>query len=376
MLSRRRLAWLVVSSLLLLTPCLAREVSASVVPAGALLKMEVIVGKSQVITFTENITRVSVTDPAIADVMVASPKQLLVNGKAPGTTSLVVWDSEERPTFYNLVVHTDTSFQQVMLKVRFAEVNRTAMKELGVDFVSTDMDPRIFGEDFQEAVVGSFAGQVTPPSIPLSLTSGVTTYLSLTHPSYGIEAALKALEKKGVVNTLAEPTLVAISGHEAKFLAGGEIPVPILQAGGGGSSVTIEWKEFGVGLKFTPTVVDSGVVSLKVEPEVSTLDWDNGIVLGGYAVPALRTRKAQTTVELRDGQTLVVAGLITREDSKGVSKFPILGDIPILGMLFKSTSFMQNETELVLLVTPKIVGSYSASDVPAWPGTGRASGEE
>jgi pilus assembly protein CpaC len=261
-----------------------------------------------------------------------------------------------------------------MLKVRFAEVNRTALKELGVDFVSTDLNPRIFGEDFQEAVVGSFAGQVTSPSIPLTLTSGVTTYLSLTHASYGVEAALKALEKKGVVNTLAEPTLVAISGHEAKFLAGGEIPVPILQ--GGATGVTIEWKEFGVGLKFTPTVVDSGVVSLKVEPEVSTLDWDNGIVLGGFAVPALRTRKAESTVELRDGQTLVVAGLITREDSKNVSKFPILGDIPILGVLFKSTSFMQNETELVLLVTPKVVGSYSASDVPAWPGTGRASGEE
>ena len=337
--------------------------------------MEVIVGKSQVIGFTENIMRVSVTDPAIADVMVASPKQLLINGKAPGTTSLVVWDSEERPTFYNLVVHTDTSFQQVMLKVRFAEVNRTAMKELGVDFVSTDLNPRIFGEGFKEAVIGSFSGQVNTPTIPLSLGSGVSTYLSLTHESYGIEATLHALERKGIVNTLAEPTLVAISGHQAEFLAGGEIPVPIVQSGTS-NSVTIEWKEFGVGLKFTPTVVDSGVVSLKVEPEVSTLDWANAITVGGFSVPALRTRRAQSTVELRDGQTLVVAGLITREDSKDVSKFPILGDIPILGALFKSTNFSRNETELVLLVTPKVVGSYSASDVPAWPGTGRASGEE
>ncbi|MBN1504300.1 MAG: pilus assembly protein N-terminal domain-containing protein [Candidatus Eisenbacteria bacterium] len=376
MLSRTRVVWLLVLGLLLAAPYVAREVSAAVVPAGPLLKMEVIVGKSQVIAFTENIMRVSVTDPAIADVMVASPKQLLVNGKTPGTTSLVVWDADERPTFYNLVVHTDTSFQQVMLKVRFAEVNRTALKELGVDFVSTDLNPRIFGEDFQEAIIGSFAGQVTTPSVPLTLGSGVTTYLSLTHASYGVEAALKALERKGIVNTLAEPTLVAISGHEAEFLAGGEIPVPIVQAGGAANAVTIEWKEFGVGLKFTPTVVDSGVVSLKVEPEVSTLDWDNGVTLGGYTVPALRTRKAQSVVELRDGQTLVVAGLITREDSKSVSKFPILGDIPILGLLFKSTSFMQSETELVLLVTPKVVSSYSAADVPAWPGTGRASGEE
>ncbi len=373
--SGRRFAWLLVSGLLLMAPYVVRDVSASVTSGGPLLKMEVIVGKSQVIGFTENIMRVSVTDPAIADVMVASPKQLLVNGKAPGTTSLVVWDSEERPTFYNLVVHTDTSFQQVMLKVRFAEVNRTAMKELGIDWVSTDANPSIFGENFKEAVIGSFSGQVTTPSIPLSLGSGVSTYMSLTHQSYGVEATLRALEKKGVVSTLAEPTLVAISGHEAEFLAGGEIPVPIVQAGSA-NSVTIEWKEFGVGLKFTPTVVDSGVVSLKVEPEVSTLDWANAIVLGGYAVPALRTRKAQSTVELRDGQTLVVAGLITREDSKDVSKFPILGDIPIIGALFKSTNFSRNETELVLLVTPKVVGSYSASDVPAWPGTGRASGEE
>jgi pilus assembly protein CpaC len=290
-----------------------------------------------------------------------------------------VWDSEEKPTFYNLVVHTDTSFQQVMLKVRFAEVNRTAMRNLGIDFVSTDVNPRIFGEDFREVVVGSFSGQVATPSIPLSITSGVSTYLSLTHDSYGVATILKALEKKGVVNTLAEPTLVSISGHEAEFLAGGEIPVPIAQQGGGGAggaSITIEWKEFGVGLKFTPTVVDSGVVSLKVEPKVSTLDWDNGIILSGFRIPALRTRRAVTTVELKDGQTLVVAGLITREDIRGASKFPILGDIPILGALFRSTNFMKNETELVLLVTPKIVRSYSASDVPAWPGTGRASGEE
>jgi len=375
MLSGRRFALLLVSGLLLLAPCLARDASAGITSGGPLLKMEVIVGKSQVIGFTENIMRVSVTDPAIADVMVASPKQLLINGKAPGTTSLVVWDSEERPTFYNLVVHTDTSFQQVMLKVRFAEVNRTAMKELGVDFVSTDVNPRIFGEGFKEAVIGSFSGQVNTPTIPLSLGSGVSTYLSLTHESYGIEATLHALERKGIVNTLAEPTLVAISGHQAEFLAGGEIPVPIVQSGTS-NSVTIEWKEFGVGLKFTPTVVDSGVVSLKVEPEVSTLDWANAITVGGFSVPALRTRRAQSTVELRDGQTLVVAGLITREDSKDVSKFPILGDIPILGALFKSTNFSRNETELVLLVTPKVVGSYSASDVPAWPGTGRASGEE
>jgi pilus assembly protein CpaC len=354
----------------------ASDLSASVVPAGPLLKMEVIVGKSQVIAFTENIMRVSVTDPAIADVMVASPRQLLINGKAPGTTSLVVWDSEERPTFYNLVVHTDTAFQQVMLKVRFAEVNRTAMRNLGIDFVSTDLNPNLLGEGFEEMVVGSFSGLVATPSIPLSITSGVSAYLSLTHESYGVSAILKALEKKGIVNTLAEPTLVAISGHTAEFLAGGEIPVPILQAGGGGNTVTIEWKEFGVGLKFTPIVVDSGVVSLKVEPEVSTLDWDNGVTLGGFRIPALRTRKAQSTVELQDGQTLVVAGLITREDIKGASKFPILGDIPILGALFRSTNFQKNETELVLLVTPKIASSYSAADVPAWPGTGRASGEE
>jgi pilus assembly protein CpaC len=334
--------------------------------------MEVIVGKSQVIGFTENIMRVSVTDPAIADVMVASPKQLLINGKAPGTTSLVVWDSEEKPTFYNLVVHTDTSFQQVMLKVRFAEVNRTALKELGVDFVSTDLNPTIFGEDFKEAVIGSFAGKVVEPAIPLSLGSGVTTYLSLTHQSYGVEAALKALEKKGYVNTLAEPNLVAITGHEATFLAGGEIPVIVVTQ----NNMEVQWKEFGVRLAFTPTVVDSGVVSLKVRPEVSTLDWDNGVILNGFRIPALRTRRAESTVELMNGQTLVVAGLITREDTKAATKFPILGDVPILGALFKSTSFSQNETELVLLVTPKVVSSYSASDVPAWPGTGRASGEE
>ena len=371
----RSFAWVVISGLLLMV-CGSLTADAAVVPAGPLLKMEVIIGKSQVLAFTENITRVSVTDPNIADVMVASPRQILINGKSAGTTSMVVWDSEDRPTFYDLVVHTDTSFQQVMLKVRFAEVNRTALKNLGIDFVTTDLNPTIFGEDFKDLTIGSYSGQVATPSIPLSVTSGVSLFLSLAHNSYNASAILKALEKKGYVNTLAEPNLVAISGHQAKFLAGGEIPVPVVTPSGGGATVTIEWKEFGVGLTFTPIVVDSGVVNLKVEPEVSTLDWDNGVVLGGFRIPALRTRKAESTVELRDGQTLVMAGLISSEDIKGVSKLPILGDIPILGALFRSTSFMKNETELVLLVTPKVVTSYSASEVPAWPGTGKASGEE
>jgi len=201
----------------------------------------------------------------------------------------------------------------------------------------------------------------------------VSLFFSLTHNSYDASSILKALEKKGYVNTLAEPNLVAISGHAAKFLAGGEIPVPVVTSTSG---VDIDWKEFGVRLAFTPIVVDSGVVNLKVEAEVSTLDWDNGVILAGFRIPALRTRKAESTMELRDGQTLVLAGLITREDIKGVSKLPILGDIPILGALFRSTNFMKNESELVLLVTPKIVTSYSASEVPAWPGTGKASGEE
>jgi pilus assembly protein CpaC len=384
MFKMRSFAWVVISGLLLMACGLLHAADAAVIPAGPLLKMEVIIGKSQVLAFTENITRVSVTDPNIADVMVASPRQLLINGKAAGTTSMVVWDSEDRPTFYDLVVHTDTSFQQVMLKVRFAEVNRTAMKNLGVDFATTDFNPSLFGEDFERLTMGSYSGLVATPSfgrdIPgqptlpaLSLTSGVSLFLSLVHRSYDASAILKALEKKGYVNTLAEPTLVAISGHQAKFLAGGEIPVPVATPTEG---VKIEWKEFGVSLTFTPIVVDSGVVNLKVEPEVSTLDWDNGVVLSGFRIPALRTRKASSTMELRDGQTLVMAGLISSEDIKGASKLPILGDIPILGALFRSTNFMKNESELVLLVTPKIVTSYSASEVPAWPGTGKASGEE
>jgi pilus assembly protein CpaC len=376
MLKKRGFAWLVICGLLLMASGSIHHAAASVVPAGPLLKMEVIIGKSQVITFTQNIKRVSLTDPSIADVMVASPRQILVNGKSAGTTSLVVWDSDDRPTFYDLVVHTDTSFQQVMLKVRFVEVQRTALRGMGFDFVTTDLNPSLFGEDFDALTFGSYSGQVATPSIPLSLSSSVSLFASLVHRSFDVSVILKALEKKGVVNTLAEPTLVAISGNEAKFLAGGEIPVPIVQPTGGTAQVTIEWKEFGVALTFTPTVVDSGVVSLKVEPEVSTLDWDNGVTLGGFRIPALRTRRATSTVELEDGQTLVVAGLITSEDIKTVSKFPILGDIPIIGALFKSTNFVKNETELVLLVTPKVVTSYSAENVPAWPGTGRASREE
>ncbi len=269
--------------------------------------------------------------------------------------------------------------QQVMLEVRFSEVARQASKQIGLNH--SFLGNRAYGSvgnlavDSTKGISDSIiAGK---PNAGISIDGlteafGVGT-LSYTIGSLNLFSALDALERKGMVKTLAEPTLIALSGETASFLAGGEFPIPVLQsngvgsgsggANGGGSGITVEFKPFGVSLGFTPTVLDDGVINLVVTPEVSSIDPSASVTINGLVVPGLLTRRAKTTVELRDGQSFAIAGLLRNDFQDTVRQLPILGSIPILGALFRSTGFQKQETELVIIVTPRLVQPMAAADV-------------
>jgi pilus assembly protein CpaC len=197
-------------------------------------------------------------------------------------------------------------------------------------------------------------------NLPNALVPGSTAVNYITRFSGGgatWTVFIDALKEDGLVKVLAEPTLIALSGKSAYFLAGGEYPIPVPQGGGGvgGTTITIDYKSFGVGLKFTPTVLSSGKINMQVAPEVSELDFSNAVTIQGYVVPALTTRRVATTIELADGQSFAIAGLLREDLREIVQKFPVLGDIPILGVLFRSTYYQKNESELVIIVTPHLV---------------------
>lgn len=231
--------------------------------------------------------------------------------------------------------------QQVMLEARVAEISRSSMKDLGINTAILDHDGK-----------WSFAS-----GLPLTNPFGALGYLDVDgSPFDSLAVTLEALEKKGLAKTLAEPNLVALSGQEANFLAGGEIPIPVAQSAGLANTVTVEYKEFGVGLRFTPTVLDRDRINLKLVSEVSALDPTNSFNIGsGITVPALSTRRAGTSVELGDGQSFAIAGLMQSNMKNAISQFPFLGNVPVLGALFRSTDFQREETELVIIVTARLV---------------------
>lgn len=314
-------------------------------------------GRSFVVVFAQPIRRVSIANPEIADVTVASPKQVLIIGKAYGATTMIIWDEADNFKFYNLVVHGEISYQQVMLQVRIAEINRTALKDLGAHFILRD-----FSIGSEKASVLSFSGRVNTPGDPLKLDENVQ--LGVVVPGQNLTAIFKALIEKKVLTILAEPNLMAISGTEASFLAGGEFPVPIVQGTASLQSVTIEYKEYGVRLKFTPTILGSSLIRLEVAPEVSSLDFENGIILSGFRVPSLLTRKCSTTVELNNGESLMISGLLSRSLAETVSHLPVVGNLPILGKLFSSKHFQRGETELIIVVSPHVVQPMTESEIP------------
>jgi pilus assembly protein CpaC len=297
--------------------------------------------------------------------------------------------------------------QQVMLEVRFLEVDRTAGRQLGVNLSGTNGSGSTIANSglaasgtingissgpSTSAMVGTInpaTGTITQPpqilpggltGVPLlgtagTLTSGIvpfgnilTNVLKLNNGT-SIDALITALETKGVVRRLAEPNLIALSGDSARFLAGGEFPVPTTSTpvAGGFPSVTIEFKKFGVELGFVPTVLSRGVINLRIEPSVSELDFTNAVTIGGTMIPALTVRDARTTVELRDGQSFAIAGLLQNRNQQAISQLPWIGSVPVLGSLFRSSSYQQNETDLVIIVTPRLVAPAAPGQVLASP---------
>lgn len=377
-------------------------------------------GQSSVLGFDDPIERISVNNESIADVVVVSPTQLLVQGKQPGSTGLIVWQSGQNH-FFNVTVEaaayrrgTFDAFlhelvpeedqlrayesdktiilagkakhpanvakavqaansaaekvvnivdvqdpKQVLIEVRFAEVDRRLAKAMGIDYIFQNADVTQSG-----FTGGSLAAQTpaTPKFGRISdgtdvlLSSAVNQLLEWRGGGGDLTVAIHALEEKGLIRILAEPNLLAMSGEKASFLAGGEFPIPVVQSSGSGNSVTIEFKEFGIHLDFKPEVTAGDSIRLSVAPEVSVLDFGPASVrVGGFQVPALVTRRTSTTVEMRPGESLVIGGLLSQTQTNDTNQVPILGSVPILGQLFKSEKFKNEETELLVLVTPRLV---------------------
>ena len=335
-------------------------------------KISVAVGQSITQRVPQTIKTVSIANSDVADVVVAGPRELLVNGKAVGFTTLVVWDENNVSSIFNVVVRGAFSDQQIELRVQVAEVVHGSGLEFGVDmlFNQTNSTNQWTGASLSGDAAparGALPPDTDQPRLPLS----DATALALRYVSGGTDVAaiIKAMEEQGYLKILAEPNVVAASGQSASFLSGGEYPIPVPSTGtGGAATITIEFKEYGVKVNFLPTLVDSGVINLKVAPEVSTLDFNAGLQLESYTVPALLVRRAETTVELEDGQVLVIGGLLRESEQKTVRRLPILGHIPLIGLLFSSTSTEKAQQELLLVVSPHIIRALPKGTEVALPG--------
>ena len=336
-------------------------------------EIRIVKGKSVVLPYHEKIETVSLANPDIADVVSITPTELVIIGKEVGVTTLIIWGESKKYTPYDIKVDRSFAGQQVVLEVKVAEVNKNAASELGFDFLFVNRDNRHIAKG--EKTLGVYGGKVRTPNIPLTIGEGVTGVIGYVNVDSLLQYStiIRALEEKGDLKLLAEPKLLCLSGEKASFLVGGEVPIPVAQttAGGVGTTVTIQWKEYGVKLNFLPTVVDTNLINLKINPEVSSLDYTNAVLLGGYAIPAMHTRKAETVLELNSGQSIVLGGLISEEMIKNISRVPILGSIPILGTFFSRRETTKSQNELMIIVSPRIITSVEAEEIPPlpWEGT-------
>src|SRR5689334_15715945 len=387
------------------------------------IPINVLVGQSRVINFDRSIGRFSISNPEVAEAVMVSPNQVLVNGKAFGQVNFIAWeksdqkfivfdvfvranlsliDSQIRALFprddirlsqangsvvlsgtvaepqsaqqadavvqaagfktVNMLQSPVTNMAQVQLSIRVAEVSRNKLKDLGSSWMQTGQTagfasgggPATLGASDLPGIVSNFAGSAVN--------------LFLFNQSLGTAAYIRALKTSGALRALAEPNLIAMNGQQASFLAGGEFPIPVVQSGQNSGAVSVQFKEYGVRLNFKPTIIDEDHIRLELEPEVSTIDIANGVRFNGFVIPALRTRRARTGVELRDGQSFALAGLLDNNETRSISKIPMLGDVPILGNLFKSTSFQKQETELMFIITADLVKPVNSDELPRLKG--------
>lgn len=269
-------------------------------------------------------------------------------------------DEKKEPKIINLL--EVAGVHQVMLEVRVSEISRSLLRRLGFNFAYISSSGRSLGLSLlnQLSSVGTLPSTKTAanaiPSVGSAASDAINAIVRFHGHDMNWTVFVDALKEQGLLKVLAEPTLITLSGKTANFLAGGEFPIPVPQSsGGGGTTITIEYKPFGVGLNFTPTVLSNKKINMQVTPEVSELDFSNALTTGGFVVPSITTRRVSTVIELADGQSFAIAGLLKDDVRQIVSKFPLLGDIPVLGALFRSTSFRKNESELIVIVTPHLV---------------------
>jgi pilus assembly protein CpaC len=252
--------------------------------------------------------------------------------------------------------------QQVMLEVRVAEIDRSLLKRFGINFSYLSGSGNQFGLTLLNNLTGLSQGG--SPATGLKVSDTVNAVLRFLAGGATWTVFIDALKEEGLLNILAEPTLITLSGRTANFLAGGEFPIPVPQGSGAGTTITIEYKPFGVGLTFTPTVLSEKKISMQVAPEVSQLDFSKSVSVGGFLVPSLTTRRVSTVVELADGQSFAIAGLLSHEIREVASKYPVLGEVPVLGALFRSSNFQKNETELIIIATPHLVKPLDKTKQP------------
>lgn len=396
---------------------------------GQNVPLVVTVGKSLVLDNAMNIQRISLANGDLAEAVAVNPREVLINGKAPGETSLLIWQQGGPRLLFDLTVRASTTRledvrgrlakelpgqdisvymegenvfvhgtakdmvsadratamagtlgkvvnllhvttpveePQILIKVRFADVDRSISSQLGFNLFSTGATRTIGGvttQQYSPPVV-----QLPVPGSPVTATLSNALNLFLYRPDLNLGATIEALEARNLLQILAEPNVLAMNGKAASFIAGGEFPVPVVQGGSNIGAVTIQFREYGVKLNFLPTITPRGTIRLQVAPEVSSLDYSNGVVLNGFTVPALDTRKVQTEIELENGQSFAIAGLLDNRFSETLDKIPGIGNIPVLGKLFQSRVLTKNNSELLIMVTPELVRPIPAGqarpDVP------------
>lgn len=396
-------------------------------------EIRVMLGRSVVIDYPEDVSRISTSNPEVVDYVPVSTREILLHAKGVGSATLVVWAKSGQRNFYNVNVEMNLEplrkllretfpgeeiqvsaardsislngtvsspavadratallqgvtknvvsnlrarpapvDKQILLRVKFAELNRNSLQQFGLNLIST-------GATNTPGTVTT--GQFSPPTpgnlqgvIPGGVT-GTTSQFTLSdalnifafRPDLNLALTMRALQQQGVLQILAEPNLLTSNGKEASFLVGGEFPVPVLQGGANAGAVTVQFREFGIRLTFTPTLTENGTLKMYVKPEVSTIDLANAITLSGFTIPALATRRVESNIELGPGQSFVIGGLIDDRTNDTMSRIPGLANIPLLGALFRSRSENRTKTELIVLVTPEIVEPLSASDPSLLP---------
>lgn len=325
-------------------------------PADSIIRIDLSVGRSYPLTTDNPITRVSVASPEIADAVVVAERELVINAKGNGETDILLWVTNEPRRHYRVAVHGASDRKSVLLSVRIAEVRKDVADALGISGLYRNGNVRagagVFNTDQPiDKTTGDIVLPTTSQFATLLTDFGTKNFLSF----------IQAQSVKGNARLLAEPNLLTGNRDTASFLSGGEFPVPIAQPGSAGSAptITIQFREFGVRLNFIPEIVSDSLIKLSVRPEVSSLDFSNAVDISGFRIPALRTRRIGTTVDVRRDQSLIISGMFDDEREQTRTGIPFLMDIPILGALFGNSTWTSNQTELLILVTPTIVNPMS-----------------